>query len=868
MDSFFTRSELDKFTKTSTVEKDPNCLTCGLYKKCKHPKMKHTGEGKLNCLIVAEGPASEEDSTGIQLKGKVGQYFRNKLQQRGLDLDRDFWKINAINCWPRDNKGNTRPPTKAEVEYCRPMVENTIKELSPKFIWLMGSASIQSFYMGQFSNLKPTLWRGLCIPDQKTNAFILPLFHPSYAQRGEHIDQNLVSQYDRDLDNAIKRSTMMLQRFSFADTAVECIYTFDAVITLLDKILKELPKYLFFDWETTGLKPYRPGHKIVSMSLAFSPDKAYSFPLQYRNHWTANEYIQIKKRIRAILHHPKIEKQAHNLKFEHIWAKQILGVETTSWDWCSMNAAHILDNRNAFTNLTFQTYINFGILPYDKRMDKYKRAEGKEFNKIEEAPLDELLEYGGRDSLYGSNLVIKQKKEFEQRGGKLLEAYRFFHRGLIDFSQLEQVGIPIDEDNYEESEKVLTTKIATTTEKLLTCKEAKKFEEITHRRINLASSKDIGQLVYDILGANKIKTQKDNYSTDEDALQASNLPFTNDLLKLRRLDKLLNTYFAQFKRYVINGKLHPSFDLHIPISFRSASSTPNFQNIPIREAEAKKYCRSGIVPSPGNILLESDFKGIEVSTGTCYHKDPTMIKYNTDPTTDMHRDTAMDLWKLPADEVTSDIRFFAKNDWVFAQFYGSWFKECGKSLWKDCETLKTKSGKPLREHARSFGVKTFNDFLEHCKHVEQLFWQVRFKRYKQWKDENNALYRKQGFLETYFGFIFSGPMSFNEVCNYQIQGTAFHLLLWTLIEVMKVKIEEKWKSEIIAQIHDSMLIDTVPEEKDYIIKTIDYIGTVKIREVFPWIIVPLSIDYKTTPIDGSWYELGKQTTVRRPSRRR
>jgi len=85
---------------------------------------------------------------------------------------------------------------------------------------------------------------------------------------------------------------------------------------------------------------------------------------------------------------------------------------------------------------------------------------------------------------------------------------------------------------------------------------------------------------------------------------------------------------------------------------------------------------------------------------------------------------------------------------------------------------------------------------------------------------------------------------------------------------MKVKIEEKWKSEIIAQIHDSMLIDTVPEEKDYIIKTIDYIGTVKIREVFPWIIVPLSIDYKTTPINGSWYELGKQTTVRRPSRRR
>ncbi len=233
----------------------------------------------------------------------------------------------------------------------------------------------------------------------------------------------------------------------------------------------------------------------------------------------------------------------------------------------------------------------------------------------------------------------------------------------------------------------------------------------------------------------------------------------------------------------------------------------------------------------------------------------------------MHRDTAMDLWKLPLGEITKDIRFYAKNDWVFAEFYGSWYKVCAQYLWEDCRNLKTKSGVPLREHLRSIGIKSFGEFVEHCQDVERLFWDVRFKGYAQWKKDNNALYQKQGCLETFFGFIYSGPMSFNEVCNYQIQGTAFHLLLWTLLEVMKVAREEKWKSKMIGQIHDSMLNDLVPEEEKYIIKTINYIGTEKIREVFPWIVVPLQIDHEVSPIDGSWYDMGKETTAR-PARRR
>jgi len=829
--------------------------------------MKHTGDGRLKCLIIAEGPAKEEDKTGMQLKGDVGQYFRGKLKQYNLDLDRDFYKINAVNCWPRNKNGTTRPPSNAEIEYCKPMVDNAITELQPEYIWLLGGASIRSFYSNEFTNCSPTTWRGLSIPYQRTGALILPMFHPSYVRREEHIDQNIVSQYDRDLKHAVNQFRITPERCFFENVIIHRVYDYDSVISLLDKILLEIPPFLFIDYETTGLKPYKPGHKIVSMSLAFKPNEAYSFPVSYRNHWSDEEFIQIRKRIRQILKHQKIKKQSHNFKFEHIWAKEILGVTTTPWDWCSMNAAHILDNRNAFTNLNFQTYINFGILPYDKEINRYKKAVNGPFNRMEEAPLDELLEYGGYDSLYGYHLTQKQKKEFEQRKeGKLKEAYGLFHKGLIEFAHIEAVGINIDERLYKESEEELEKEILTLENKIHKSRGVLLFEEQQGRVINLASNTDLGILIYDILGATKVKTGKGNYRTNEDALKRANFTFTDDLLRLKKLEKVLSTYLKPFRKNAINGRLHPSFDLHIPISFRSASSNPNFQNIPVRNAEAKRYCRRGIVPSKGNALIEADFKGIEVATSVCYHKDPTMIKYIENPDTDMHRDTAMDLWMLPEDEVTDDIRFYAKNDWVFAEFYGSWYKDCGTFLWEDSHKLKTISGQPLQDWIRSKGIKNLNAFLEHCKDVERIFWNDRFKGYKKWKEDNNTLYRKQGYLETFLGFVFSGPMSFNEVCNYQIQGTAFHLLLWTLIEVAKIQREEKWKSKIIGQIHDSMLNDCVPEEKEHIKKTIDYVGTEKIRTAFPWINVPLKIDFEESPVDGSWFDM-KKTYFNRSARR-
>lgn len=841
---------------------EPNCYKCGLYRKVNSPKMKYTGEGKLNCLIIAEAPGSFEDKKGTQLIGQAGDKLREELKSLGLDLDRDFWKTNSLACRPflKTNTGTkNRPPTRAELTYCKPLVNKVIKELNPQFIWLLGGKAIESFWMGEFKILTATRWRGLCIPDRKTNAYILPMFHPSYIIRNDK-DLNLISTWERDLKNAVDCLKKKPFKFEDENKEVECLYDFDTVCNLLDGILETEIEYLTFDYETTGLKPYVKGHKIVSISLDFE-NTAYSFPFDYKDHWSKIEFRQIRKRWRKILTNPNIGKIAQNIKFEDVWTSQLLNVNVKSWMWDTMLASHVLDNRSSYTGLKFQSYINFGIYPYDKEIRKFLKAKtANSFNKVEEAPLDKLLHYGGLDSLLTSKLFYKQVKEFESRGRNLAEAYNLLHDGTLALSKVEQNGICVNEEYYnslsnKENTGKLDIKIAELEKDLNEGKEAKRFLKETGRKLNKDSSKDLGELLYDVLKLPPILTGKGNYSTDKDALLKVNSPFVENLLAYRKLEKVRGTYIKQFTREMYNGKIHPFFSLNIPISYRSSSSEPNFQNIPVRDEEAKRYTRSGIIPSKGNKILESDFSGLEVASSTCYNKDKNLIKYVTDESTDMHRDTAADLWKLKKKEVTKDIRFYAKNQWVFPEFYGDWYGSCARNLWDICINFKLNSGETLRQHLKRKGIRNYSAFEEHCKNIERIFWNKRFPEYKQWKKDINRLYRKQGFIETYSGFQMSGYLTEKQCTNFQPQGTAFHgMLLWTLIELGKEIEKRELITKTIGQIHDSIINDLYPPEEEEIIYLINDIGTKRIREEFDWIIVPLKIDHEITEIDRSWYE--------------
>lgn len=861
---FFTEEQIDRGTQRYVDLDDigPHCKECGLFKQVKSPRMKYTGDGKLNALIIGEAPGEWEDQMNKQFikKAQAGGYLWNELSLHNLDLDRDFWKVNAVNCRPtrtgKWGKVKNRAPEKSEVRYCRPIIEQTIRELNPQYILLMGGKAIESFYLDQFKESSVSRWRGLCVPDQRYSAWILPLFHPSYIVRDKD-NANLTSQYSRDITNAVNfiRETGGFETFDYGSRIRSLLHYHD-VIELLDRLIRHPPERMEFDYETTGLKPFRPGHKILSMSLCFDELYAYSFPVQYRNHWNRQEYVQIKRRIRKVLRHPDIAKHAHNMKFEDVWTSEMLGVEVENWEWDSMLAAHIIDNRKYFTSLKFQSYVHFGFYPWDKPVQKF--IKGFPFNKMEKCPIDTLLHYGGLDSLFGFMLYPIQKKQIEERD--LTFPYEFFHEGTLVLADIEKRGVCTDEEYYhsqsnKEGTGVIDRKIIDLLKVTKFGEDADTFKQATGKEIDLESPKDLGYLLYDLLNYPPILTEKGNYSVDEKALNKIDLPFVKNLLALRKMIKVKGTYLAQFQRFSYHGIMHPSYDLTIPKSYRGSSSDPNFQNIPNRDEFSMQTCRRGIVPSAGRGLLSSDFSGIEVAISACYNKDPELIKYITDPSTDMHRDAASDIWKLPAEEVTKKIRYSGKNGWVFPQFYGSYYGNCAPDLWENYLDLETASGITLAKHMAKQGINTVEAFTEHCKKVEQKFWGRRFKVYKKWKDAINEEYRKNGYISTYLGFQFTGYMTRNECTNYQTQGTAFHMLLWTLIHIERIAAERDWQSIIIGQIHDDMIHDYVEEELDEIVETINYVGTVQIKERFPWITVPLEIEHEISGIDGNWSEM-------------
>jgi len=288
----------------------------------------------------------------------------------------------------------------------------------------------------------------------------------------------------------------------------------------------------------------------------------------------------------------------------------------------------------------------------------------------------------------------------------------------------------------------------------------------------------------------------------------------------------------------------------------------------VRNPELGKMVRRAFIPRPNGHLVEMDYSGIEVCIATCYHKDPRMIEYISDPTKDLHRDMAMECFALPKSEMSNptdeedkkrikQIRYCGKNMFVFPQFYGDWYRDCAASLWHATEQMKLKlrDGSSMRRHLAKKGIKNLSDFEEHLKKVEDFFWNKRFPTYNQWKKDWFRAYQKNGYLLTKTGFICQGQMRRNEIINYPVQGSAFHCLLQSLIWFVRHDLKKrKMQAKVVGQIHDSIILDVLPDELSHVKETLYDVTTKKLPQTWKWIIVPLKIDIDEYGVDEPWLE--------------
>jgi len=650
--------------------------------------------------------------------------------------------------------------------------------------------------------------------------------------------------------------------FFDVESMVVTLTRFDEVVHVLKDVLKICPEFLAFDYETTGLKPYNKGHKIASVSFCYEDDRAFSFPLQHP-HWSSDQQKELIDLWSKVLQSDS-KKIAHNLKYENVWSRVIVGVEPKNWESCTMNATHILDNRQRFSGLKFQALVRWGIEDYDKEIAPFLRDTDKRgLNKVLEAPLPKLLTYNAIDSLLTFWLFNEQHSEMSETE-KFLDCNSFFTDSLLTLSDIEITGIPADLDYYHEVDRKLGSDLNHLEKELTEGKEARMFKEDTGKKINLKSDKDLRHLFFKLEKLPIIKeTATKLPSVDIEVLLQLNSNLARNLIKYNKVDTIKNRYIAQFLREINDdGKLHPFFNLHRARTYRSASSNPNFQNIPVRDEQASSLTRNGIFPSKGRKILDWDYGALEVRIIACATLDPTLLHYCNDPSTDMHRDQAADLFALKPKEVPKKVRFYSKNCFVFPEFYGSYWRSCAPELWKNCKALEIEKGFSVEEHLAEMKIirtkkNALDEFAKHVREVESIFWK-KYEGVRDWQNETMKFYERFGYIELLTGFRCQGYMTRNELFNFPIQGPAFHCLMYSLNWINYELREKEFGTQIIGQIHDCCLFDTAPKEEKAVREMSTRIATQQIREDWKWIVVPLVLEFESTKVNGAWFSKSEE----------
>lgn len=448
-------------------------------------------------------------------------------------------------------------------------------------------------------------------------------------------------------------------------------------------------------------------------------------------------------------------------------------------------------------------------------------------------------------------------------------AHRLFLEGAVALAACEAAGFRIDVP-------YLDAKIAETEAKIARGKAVLRADPVYTRwrkvygdKANLDSRAQLSHILFKDMGYPAPRgTVTGRAAADEAALSTVDLPFVRNYLKVAGLEKALGTYLKGIRRETIDGYMHPVFNLHLVVTFRSSGSDPNIQNMPVRDKGIGELIRRAFIPRPGQVFVEIDYATIEVRIAGCYTKDPALIDDVLHG--DMHKDMAAKCYLLPKSAVTKAIRQTAKGGFVFAEFYGDWYKQVAKNLWSIVDTEKLADGTTLRDHLAGQGITGLGacdpkqsaapgTFEAHIQKVEDYFWNDRYKIYGAWKRQWYADYQANGGFDTLTGFRVNGVYTRNEVNNSPIQGSAFHCLLWSLIKLQKWLRKNKMRSVIMGQIHDSMLLDCPEDELAAVTAQARHIMTVAIREAWPWIVTPLAVE-----IEGSrenWWCKGSLETA-------
>ena len=539
---------------------------------------------------------------------------------------------------------------------------------------------------------------------------------------------------------------------------------------------------LCIDTETTSLDPHLA--ELVGISLSTDIGKACYIPLKHngKDVLDTNKVIQ---KIKPILEDKSIKKIGQNIKFDYIIFYH-RGIIINSME-DTMLMSYVLDagkNRHNMDTLS-ELHLGHKTISYKDLV-----GSGKKQLTFDQVEIKKATEYAAEDADVTFRLYKLLKKNLIRE--KLENIYELFEKPLIKIlANMEIQGVKVDDKFLKILSKKFEKKISSIEDKIY---------KISKKKFNIASTKQLGEIMYeDLKIASLKKTKKGSFATSASVLE--DLAFKGNefpklILEWRQISKLKNTYSDSLQEH-INPKtkrVHTSFLLAATTTGRLASSDPNLQNIPIKTEDGKDI-RKSFVSEKGNILISADYNQIEMRI-LADLADVKELKKAFNNQQDIHSLTASQVFNVKISEINSDMRRKAKAI-NFGIIYG--ISQYG--LAKQIMVSNNEAAEFLNSYFKKFPeIKDYmNDTIKFC--------------------------RKSGYVNNIFGrrshITGINDKNFN-IRNFQeraainapIQGSAAEIMRLAMIRISK-RIEEakEKKCKMLLQIHDELIFE-VPKESE------------------------------------------------------
>ena len=354
--------------------------------------------------------------------------------------------------------------------------------------------------------------------------------------------------------------------------------------------------------------------------------------------------------------------------------------------------------------------------------------------------------------------------------------------------------------------------------------------DLSGEEFNINSTKQLGEVLFEKLKLEPSKKTKNGYSTDVDALEKirDSHPIIEKILEYRQLMKLNSTYVEGMIPFINekDGRIHTFFHQTVTATGRLSSTDPNLQNIPTRTELGKKL-RKVFKAEKGRLFVDADYSQVELRVLAHVANDKTMIEaFNTND--DIHTITASQVFKVPVEEVSKQLRSKAKAV-NFGIVYG--ISEFGLAEQIDIKRYEAKQY--IEQYLETYhGIRDYmTNIVEEAKKTGYVSTLMGRRRYINELESKNYMIRKFGE---------------RAAMNTPIQGTAADIMKIAMIKVYNELKNKGLKSRIVLQVHDELLIETYEEEKE----------TVKLllkecMESAAKLSVPLTVDVEE---GKSWYQ--------------